>query len=184
MQKKVIIKRIIITIALLTFLIFIIPIPINRVYDAIEIKLDDPNYLVECQVKIKGKYHINLFTDDSFVGQISVSDYKLTNEKMDNVYFSDIGCPLFYTYTSGYDTDGRVKRYDYCLGRMYSKPLFRQMTITVFSDNPLNKAEGGKTQGSWGTWNERNGYCIVPLADTREEAINKLIKYKVIRSSP
>lgn len=52
----------------MTFLAFIIPIPMNRAYDAIEIKLDDPNYLVNRQVIIHDKYYINIFTNDRFVG--------------------------------------------------------------------------------------------------------------------
>jgi len=184
-SKKIkIVKWIFMALLIVMFLAFVVPIPMNNVYDAIEIKLDDPNYLVKCQVKIYGKYHMNLFTDDMFDGKIVVSDYKLTNEKMSKMYFSDDGWPLEYIYVAGHDTEGRSNRDTYFLGRLYSKSWFRQMSIIVFSDNPVNKNEGGKAEGSWGDWNENDGYCIVPLANTREEALNILTKNELIRSNP
>ncbi|GEM_PF-626615 len=156
------------------FLSFSIPIPLNLVYDAIEIKLDDASYVVPCQVKVSGKYHMNLFNDDMFDGQISISDYRLTDEKMSEVYFAEDGWPLEYSYAAGYDNDDRPNRYTYFLGRLYSKSWFRNMAIIVYSDNPVNKDGGGKAEGDWGGWNENDGYCIVPLAADREDAIEIL----------
>lgn len=139
-NKKVrIIKRILIIFLAIMFLTFLVPIPINRVYDAVEIKLNDPSYFVPCQVKIHGKYHWNLFTDDMFEGQVTVSDYKYTNEKMSKLYIGDDGYPLEYNYTDGYDVEGHQNRKTYFLGHLYSKSWFRQMVITVFSDNPVDK---------------------------------------------
>ncbi|MCX7883465.1 MAG: hypothetical protein N2448_00275 [Caloramator sp.] len=54
------------------------------------------------------------------------------------------------------------------------------MTISVFKDNALNKDKGLKVEGSWGGWDTQHGYCIVPNATKREEAINVLLKNKVI----
>lgn len=179
--KSRIIKWIFMAILIVTFLAFIVPIPMNQIYDAIEIKLDDPNYSVPCKVKVYGKYYMNLFTDDMFDGQIVISDYKFTNENMSKVYFSDEGWPLEYSYVAGNDTYGRPNRDTYFLGRFYSNPWFRQMAIIVYSDNQANKNVGGKADGSW---NERDGYCIIPLATNREEALNILLENRIISSIP
>lgn len=135
-EKKIIrtIKEIVLALFILIIIPLIIPIPINKVYNAVEIKLDDPNYCVNCQVKINGKYHINLLTDDMFDGQIAVSDYSLTNKEMSKIIFYDydIGYPLEYHYYKGYDEDGHRIRYTYFLGHIHAKPLFHQMDIVLF----------------------------------------------------
>lgn len=186
MKKAKIIYYIFFLLTIGTFLFFIIPIPINRVYDAVEIKIDDTSYIVKRQIKIHGKYYKNLFYDDVFNGQIAVSDYKLTNEKMLKVYFSKDGSPLIYYYypIGEYDRDGRKTRKEYILGILNSKPLFRDMVICVFSNNPLNKDKIEGNSINWGGWNEQSGYCIVPKASNREEAINILLKSKVISNIP
>ncbi|KYH29713.1 hypothetical protein CLTEP_27060 [Clostridium tepidiprofundi DSM 19306] len=183
-RKNIIIKWTFMAFLILMFLAFVIPIPINRVYDAIEIKIDDPSYIVQCQVKIQGRYHWNLFFDDMFDGQIVISDYKLTNEKLSKVYLSDDGWPLEYTYLSEEDVNGRPNRYTFFLGRLYSRSWFRKMAIIVFSKNSLNKDGDGKISGNWGDWNEDDGYCIVPLATSREEAIDILLKIGIISGNP
>ncbi|MCX7883466.1 MAG: hypothetical protein N2448_00280 [Caloramator sp.] len=107
LNKRIdIIKWISFFLIIVIFLLYVIPIPINKVYNALEIKLDDSSYIVKCQVKVCGKYYKNLFTKDVFDGQIIVSDYKLTNEKMRKVYFLKDGCPLEYYHDTGrYDNN-------------------------------------------------------------------------------
>lgn len=166
---------------ILVILLYVIPIPINKTFDAIEIKLDDPSYIVPCKIKVYGKYYKNLFTDDYFNGHIIVSNYKLTNEKMRKVYFLKDGCPLEYYYDTGrYDSYGNKIYEEYILGHLYSKTWFRRMTISVYRNNALNKEGNGKINGNWGGWSTIDGYCIVTNATTREEAINILLKNKVI----
>lgn len=80
-KKSKFVKWVSIICSIIIFLAFIIPIPINREYDAIEIKLDDPSYLVQRKIKIRGKYHWNILTRDVFDGQIIVSDYEITTKK-------------------------------------------------------------------------------------------------------
>lgn len=100
---------------------------------------------------------------------------------MRKIYINKDGCPLEYYYDTGqYDSDGHTIYEEYVIGRIYSKSWFRGMTICVFSDNPSNKDGGGKIEGGWGGWDSEHGYCIVPNARTREEALNILLKNKVI----
>jgi len=185
-KKNIIIKRSLRIFLILLILVSIIPIPINRTYDAVEIKLDDPNYIVQCQIKIQGRYHLNFLTDDMFAGKIIVSDYRSTNEIMSKVYISKDGWPLEYTYYLGKDEDGRPITNTFFLGHIDSKNWFKEMAILVFSENPLYKDEGGKalsSTGTWGRWTASEGYCIVPLATNREEAIDKLLKMGIIGDS-
>jgi len=135
-------------------LLFSIPIHIDKTLSAVEIKLDDPSYLQECTITITGSYHLNLFVDDTFEGAIAVSGYSQTLEKISPVHFSKEGCPLFYRrFKEGfYDEDGRLTRFEYCLGRIMSGRFFHNVIIVVFSNNPLDKDGGWKEHGSWGGW--------------------------------
>ena len=164
---------------LASILLFSIPIPIDTKIEAIEIKLDEPSYIHECSITINGAYNLNLFTDDTFSGTIAVSSYDQTLEKMSTVYFSKDGCPLYYhRFEEGsYNEAGQPIRYEYSLGKMMSGRLFRNMIIAVYSENPLNKDGGWKEGGSWETWNERDGYCIVTDVHSYEEAISRVAQF-------
>ena|GEM_PF-5619762 len=50
--KKIIIY-ILLTFTVLIFAALIVPLPVTRIYDAIEIKIDDPSYTVPCRVEIR-----------------------------------------------------------------------------------------------------------------------------------
>jgi len=167
-------------------LLFTIPIKINKTLSAIEIKLDDPSYLQECNITITGFYHLNLFVDDTFEGAIAVSGYSQTLEKMSTVHLSKEGCSLYYhRFEEGlYDEDGRLKRFEYSLGNIMIGRFFNNMVIAVYSDNPLDKDRGWKEYGSWGTWNERDGYCIVSNVSSYEEAVQTLLARGVIQHTP
>jgi len=171
---------------LAVILLFSIPIPMDRTFNAIEIKLDDPSYLRECTITITGSYHLNLFSDDTFVGSIAVSGYSQTLEAMDTVYLSKEGCPLYYhRYEDGInDEDGRPRRLEYSLGNITSGRFLHKLVIAVYSDNPLDKDVGWREGGSWGVWNERNGYCIVPDVRSYEEAVQTLMTRGVIQQIP
>jgi hypothetical protein len=181
-KKSKIIKWILRVVAVVMFLALIIPIPINKEYDAIEIKLDDPSYLVKRKINIKGKYYWNILTSDMFEGRITVSDYDFTEtKKMDNIYIPyDNGCLIEYTETIKYGPNSRdVRKYFYPLGRLFSKPWFRNMAMIIYEQNiPYkDKSNNIKQQGGWGT---ADGYCIVASAKTYKEAIKILVKQKVI----
>ena len=172
--RKIITFGSLVCIVLLLFL-SVVPIPVHKTLSAIEIKLDDPSYSEMCDITINGFYHFNPLSVDFFEGSISVSGYSQTTQTMARVRFHKDGTALYYNRMADDLSDGNEqKRLEYCLGRLMSKRFFRNMVITVFSENPLDKGQGWKEGGSWGTWNERNGYCIVPGAHNYTEGIQKL----------
>lgn len=170
-----IIKRSICILFIVIILIYIIPFPINKKFDAIEIKLDDPSYLETRRISISGNYRFNLFTDNTFQGQIFVPEYELTSGKMDKIQFMkdiDNGCPLVYKNESGTIADGRPLEEYYSFGRILSEPLLHRMVILVY----------GQSKGDVSVWNSSTGYCIVPFVSNREEALKILKKYNIFSS--
>jgi hypothetical protein len=155
-------------------LVYTIPFPINKELNAVEIKLDDPSYLETRTIHISGTYRFNLLKGNTFEGQIFVPEYELTSEKMDKVEFIrdadyDYGYSLSYRYEIGTDVDGRPIREYYFLGRIISGPLLYRPVILVYSKN----------KGGTGGWGSDSGYCIVPSASNREEALEILEKYDI-----
>lgn len=160
--KKIIIY-ILLTFTVLIFAALIVLLPVTRIYDAIEIKIDDPSYTVPCRVEIRCFYHWNVLTDDMFEGRITVTGYDMTYRKMSNVFLNKDGYPLEY-HISAHDAEGRAVSESSFFGRIYAKPLFRQMMITVFGESK------GIKEGQKG-WSTVDGYCVVPGAENREEAL-------------
>lgn len=159
-------------------LICIIPFPINRKFDAVEIKLDEPSYLEKRTIYISGTYYFNLLTDSTFKGQIFVPEYKLTSKKMNRVQFfrhnAFGGFPsaegsLLYSYVIGTDANGRPIKKFYSFGEICSKPFFHNMVILLY----------GQSKGEGRGWLSSGGYCIVPSASNREEALKILAKYDI-----
>ncbi|CAK7058428.1 hypothetical protein [Tissierella sp.] len=170
-----IIKRAVYIFFIAFVLIYTIPFPINKELDAVEIKLDDPSYLETRKIHISGTYRLNLFTDNTFQGQIFVPEYELTSGKMDEIQFMkdiDNGCPLVYKNEIGAIADDRPLEEDYSFGRILSRPLFHRMVILVY----------GESKGDVRGWNSDTGYCIVPSVSNREEALKVLEKYDIFSS--
>lgn len=148
MDKKKVIKLIIKLLRKVVIIILIspiIPIPIYLSYNALEIKIDDPSYLVECKVNIKGFYFWSVFLEDKFYGQVILPDYKRTNEKMEKLHNIDYhyGDSLNYNYTEGIDYNGNPKCYTYNLGTMVIGPFFTKVAIQVYKNNAENKLRDG-----------------------------------------
>ncbi|MCF0149867.1 MAG: hypothetical protein HUJ80_00475 [Firmicutes bacterium] len=168
--------------AWLIFILFmgmtLIPIPLKLEMAAIEIKMDDPAYFDNCTINIDGYYHFNILSNDRFYGNISVSGYELTSERMDTVYISKDGHSLYYHRFDEFSHDeyGHPLKLEYSLGRLVSGRFFRDMIIAVYSDNPIDKASGWKESGTWGTWNIQNGVCIITNAKTYAEGFQKVQK--------
>lgn len=137
-----------------------------------------------CQIYISGYYHLNIFTDDTFAGQITVSDFRLTSEKMHDVKIRFTGDHLDYSFQE--KRNGKVPsvKMSYSLGLMFSKSFFHNMCILVYEENLQDKNGGaiqfGKPAGR--VWGEKDGCCIVPSVSNREEALNILQQFGLIKS--
>jgi hypothetical protein len=148
------------------FLLHTISIPISREYDAIEIKLDDPSYIENCKVSINGKYYFNFLIADAFEGDIKVSSYPVTNKKIDRV-------EIVKDYTLWYYSLENKNKVWHPFAILSSDVLFKNMVLLVKS-NPMYNNHEIRPAGTSASWNEIDGYCIVPSVNTREDAINKL----------
>ncbi len=163
---KKICKIVFLIVAISFMLLHMISIPINKKYDAIEIKLDDPSYLEKCTVSMKGSYQFNILSEDTFKGQITVSTYPRTYDKMEKVDVTregDCSGTLWYgTYESLYPF------------AMLSSDMLLNNIVLLVKSNPMyedNKSRPLHISVSWGS---DDGYCIVPSVSTREDAIEKL----------
>ncbi len=180
---KRIIQVIVLSLGGLAILLAIIPINIKKEIPAVEIKLGDPEYLYACTISIKGDYRVNFITADTFDGNITVSGYDQTKEKMVRISLSkDPGSWLYYQLREEDDT--ARPSLEYCLGLLKCGRFFTDMAICVLSQNPTDRSSGWKEFGGWGVWNERTGYCVVPWATTYDEAMERLTKIGIISSLP
>jgi len=68
------------------------------------------------------------------------------------------------------------------LSNILGVDMKQMMEGEIMPNNP-DSGNIGKSEGNWGTWNESNGYCIVPRASSREEALDILLKQGVISSN-
>ena len=158
-------------------LIYTIPFPINRQLDAVEIKIDDPSYLDKRKIHISGTYRFNLFADNTFRGQISVTEYELTWEKMAEVEFvksADNGGILEYKYEIGTDESGRPLTKEYLFGRVFLNPRYRNIVIMLYEQY---ETEDG---GYGGRFDSKSGYCIISSVDDREGALKVLEIYGIL----
>lgn len=150
------------------FLLHIIPIPIDKEYDAIEIKIDNMTYVESCTVSLYGKYHFNFLKNDTFEGQIIVSTYPITNKKL----LFEVDVIKEYGYiVYRYKIDDEKKQYMF--GKLSSDVLLNNIMIFVYS-NPLYDNNKTRPAGVSSGWSNHDGYCIVPSVSTREEAMKKL----------
>lgn len=170
-------KKVLGCLLLLLIIFFIIPIPINKSYPAKEIQIGNPDSMVDCQVDIKGYYNFNIFTKDTFKGQIKISDYPLTGKNMRDLnlsYGQDDSEYIEYTYEEGYDKEGKPITMKYIFGFINTDRLFKNMCIMVFDENVKDKSSGAfprLTGGFSKSWAAEGGYCIVPFAETYDEAM-------------
>ena len=175
--KSTRVKRVIKIIIAVIVLVHILPFPINKQFETFEIKLDDDMYMDECTVTIKGKYYINFFTRDKFVGNIHVSKYPLTEWEMRSVRIvsstRESGTSLHYVNRVYNENTKRSELKIYMFGDLITKRFFYDMAIVVLEhyEYPDNTE---RPHGVGGGWGSDKGYYIIPSATTRDEAVQKI----------
>ncbi len=174
MKYKKLIKVTIWTISIGFILFYNIPFKINREYEAIEIKIDDESYLETKTINMTGKYKFNIFTDDTFEGQITIPEYEITSWKMNTIDFDKNGAMIWYRLDTGFDHEGRVNFKYEALGDFYYNP-FKPNPVILLQGR--NKPNTPKEMGGWG---DDEGYCIVFNTSSREEALKIVSKYEDI----
>lgn len=179
-KPMAIFKKLIGAAVILFILMHLIPFPVNRDYPAKQIWLNDPTYMEECTISISGYYHFNLFTGDTFTGQVTLSDYPLTAESMLPLTFSPDGSFLDYRYKLKSGNDSLPVTMSYSFGILFGRPMMRDICIIVYTD-PISEAHGRREpSGNGGSWNGTDGYCIVASVGSHKEAVDALKKYNLI----
>lgn len=161
-------------------LAYTVPIPINKTYNAKEIKLDDPTYVVDRQIEVSGYYYINLFTTDVFKGRITVSGYPRTaTAQMDmrSISINRDGAVLDYYYTQSRD-EAQAK--NHLFGMVFSKRLLGEMCILPYTQNYTERDVFPRPYGGWDT---ASGYCIAAGVSSREQVLDLLIdQYRMVNA--
>lgn len=171
MKYKKLIKVTFWTISIGFILFYNIPFKINREYEAIEIKIDDESYLETKTINMNGKYKFNIFTDDTFEGQITIPEYKITSWEMDRLYFhKNGGAVVSYRREAGFNNEERVIYNHGALGHFHYSPFKRNPVIRLAGENKDNIS----------AWSTHQGYCIVFNTSSREEALRIVSKYEDI----
>lgn len=179
-KPMAIFKKLISAAVVLFILMHLILFPVNRDYPAKQIWLNDPTYMEECTISISGYYHFNLFTGDTFTGQVTLSDYPLTAESMLPLTFGLDGAFLNYRYELTPVGESLPATMSYDFGIIYSKPMMREVCIIVYTA-PSSEAHGRREpSGKGGSWNNTDGYCIVASVGSHREAVDALKKYDLI----
>ncbi|MBF4693454.1 hypothetical protein [Fusibacter ferrireducens] len=172
-QKRI--KKIITLVVLFAIVLHLIPIPFHKTYEAIEIKLDDPNYLEYTKVHIDGLYKINI-GDDAFDGHIGVEGYDVTEGEV--IWDIKISTHLNLSGLSyQLDTDRDPM---YSFGNIISEPFFKHFALVVWDNIAENKKDVFRIPDH-GHWSGTDGYCIVPNVTTREEALKALKALNMIK---
>ena len=170
-------KRVIKIIIAVIVLVHILPFPINKQFETFEIKLNDDMYMDECTVTIKGKYYINFFTRDKFVGNIHVSKYPLTEWEMDSIIITssmrDQSAPLHYEKRVYNEHTKRSDLKIYMFGHLITKRFFYNMAIAILEHHEYTD-NSKRPYGVGGGWGPNRGYYIIPSATTRDEAVQKI----------
>lgn len=147
---------IIFVLLLIALCVFNIPIPIDRAVDALEVDLDDDSHVVQRTVTLKGYYHINLFSSDSFSGIMTVSDYGFTDGSltMQDLLVGD-NTPIRYQTES---SPGELIYF----GSLWSSRFLNDIMIWSYTDNEGNVLEDRTTA---------DGIVIVSGVNSYEEAV-------------
>jgi len=164
-NKHHIFEIIVALVAIAAVILLSVPIPIHmdKHLEAMQYKLDDPNYSEKVDIHVEGKYSLYLVKQDTFMGNISIDKYPQTVEKhlvlRDNDYniklaSNEIG--LSY---------GSLEK-PYFLGTMLTDTMLNQFIIKIY--------EHGSEEGAFNSWSHIDGIIVVTKLVDRQAAIDKL----------
>lgn len=170
MDKKKILKNLIIVLVLAGILVFNIPFPMSKTIDALEIKMDDPNYLTPVKINLNGTYRVNLFSSDNFEGFISIDGYVLTESETPQW----VNMQSNWQYLSYFIDPNYISSLRPIFGRIYSIRNFREFIIQPQDLVAANREDAKKAIIKDGTVNFLDRILIVSNVKTREEAIQKI----------
>lgn len=146
---------------LLVLLAFIIPVPVRLSVPAVEIKVGDEDFLEHKTIAVRGWYKINVFSRCRFWGRVIIYGYPETLNKMMEIEIDeDHGYPLVYTLEDG------TKCF---FGNFHAGFAFRRIAILIYE-----RREDG------GSFNTRDGRCLVARAKSYEEALKILKTHNIL----
>lgn len=181
--RRIIVKWVLPALLLLVLLLFIIPIPVHKTWDCLEIDLNDPFYQRDCVVTAEGYYHLNLFSSDKYVGSIRISHYMQTNSQMSDISISQKENAMLYSRIVNGSSNGVVESSGveeiekFCFGQLASKPFFNQFVICVDTDALSGKGVEPSENGGSET---PHYYYIIPNVETIESARQYLSEFGII----
>ncbi len=151
-------KKLIITSAVILFvgfvLVCIIPIArkIDKTLDCVEYHMGQSDDMKKTTMTIKGTYYDFLFTDDSFLGEIKVGSWDLTNDE--NYKLTSFNLKRGWD-TLHYKYDGEYR----AMGTITADTKFNQVLICIYEDD-----EHGNS------WSSSDGRVISSPASSLKEA--------------
>ncbi|NIK23723.1 hypothetical protein [Paenibacillus lupini] len=121
------------------------PKKINLTYPAVEFRAGDPSSVDKTTVTIKGTLHRKLFHEErKFTGQIEITKYEATKERMDPIIFSKVinnGGGFLNYIGADYKPNGATKRlYTIGMGSIWKVGEFESMKLLLFE--PVGESEG------------------------------------------
>ena len=165
-------KNIIAVIVAISFIVFNLPIPINRSVDVLEIKLNDPDYLSATKVVIEGKYYVNLFSKDTFEGRITVKGYAITEKDTPTLIVMDYP----YWQLLAYELDPHsISSLLLTYGRIYPTRFLSNFIIQPRDKVAENRSDAQKALSKNGYDDYVENIFLVPNVTTRDEAIQKIV---------
>lgn len=155
-------------IILMILCLFNIPLPVSVNRKALIVTQSDKNTTTSCVLRMKGYYHINLFTADKFTGGMSIST--LDEPALPDTFTFPLamkendGSHIEYSSING-------KSYSpgYAFGDFYAGRFFKDIIILIY-EHPENDSSSA-------SFDERTGKFLVANVTSYEEAYKKLNKY-------
>ena len=171
MVKINIVKKLLYIVALVTFLVFNISIPIRIEAESIEIQATNLDVFEHRTVQISGWYRFNLFSDDRFRGQITVTGHDLTyNEMLDVRFRSHLGVFRGVMAYSKINENENNRIQTHLFGVIESGLLFRNAIIVLFEYNVMEDGTRASSRSS----SISTSPVIILNVNTYEEAKKRL----------